>query len=573
MKLDMSKWKALSIKNRLKKGFRLTTFVASASGVIAGILMIIVSMRYSSALNFYGFSQGDIGKVMVTFSETRSATRALIGYTSSDTLSKMSDTHDSKKESFQKYWGELQSSIKTGEEQAIYDDINSKLDSYWSLDDEIGQLGENATDPETQKEAEERAVAELAPAYDKIYQQLVALMDAKVTEGDNLSKILSLVSYAAFGIVIVIIVGSYFISMKIGDEVAVGISKPLDELKQRLHTFAQGDLEAPFPVVDSQDEIADMVGVAKNMAADLKTIISDSDKLLGKMAEGDYTVSSDMEDKYTGDFIGLLMAMRQMKTQMNDVMSHINEISSLVTAGSNNLAQAAQEIAEGAMDQSAAIEELQATFADITGGVEKTSEKLNDTYRIAQEYAEEADHSHTEMQGMVDVIGRINDTSKQIENIISEIEDIASQTNLLSLNAAIEAARAGEAGKGFAVVAGQIRSLSEQSAKAAVDTRQLIESAIAVSNEGNEAAERVSTSIEKVINGMKEVADSSQKLSEIADEQAKAMEQAEAGINQISDVVQSNSASAEETSATSEELSAQAETMNTLISKFILENK
>ena len=567
MKLDMSKWKALSIKNRLKKGFRLTTFVASASGVIAGILMILVSMRYSSALTFYGFSQGDIGKVMVTFSETRSATRALIGYTASDTLSKMSDTHDSKKESFQKYWKELQSSIKTGEEQDIYDDINSKLDSYWSLDDEIGQLGRNATDPETQKEAEERAVADLAPAYDEIYQQLVALMDTKVTEGDNLSKRLSLVSYAAFGIVIVIIVSSYFISMKIGDEVAVGISKPLDELKQRLRTFAQGDLEAPFPAVDSQDEIADMVGVAKNMAADLKTIISDSDKLLGKMAEGDYTVSSDMEDKYTGDFIGLLMA------QMNDVMSHINEISSLVTAGSNNLAQAAQEIAEGAMDQSAAIEELQATFADITGGVEKTSEKLNDTYRIAQEYAEEADHSHTEMQGMVDVIGRINDTSKQIENIISEIEDIASQTNLLSLNAAIEAARAGEAGKGFAVVAGQIRSLSEQSAKAAVDTRQLIESAIAVSNEGNEAAERVSTSIEKVINGMKEVADSSQKLSEIAEEQAKAMEQAEAGINQISDVVQSNSANAEETSATSEELSAQAETMNELISKFILEKK
>ena len=566
MKLDMSKWKALSIKNRLKKGFRLTTFVASASGVIAGILMILVSMRYSSALTFYGFSQGDIGKVMVTFSETRSATRALIGYTASDTLSKMSDTHDSKKESFQKYWKELQSSIKTGEEQDMYDDINSKLDSYWSLDDEIGQLGRNATDPETQKEAEERAVADLAPAYDEIYQQLVALMDTKVTEGDNLSKRLSLVSYAAFGIVIVIIVSSYFISMKIGDEVAVGISKPLDELKQRLRTFAQGDLEAPFPAVDSQDEIADMVGVAKNMAADLKTIISDSDKLLGKMAEGDYTVSSDMEDKYTGDFIGLLMAMRQMKTQMNDVMSHINEISSLVTAGSNNLAQAAQEIAEGAMDQSAAIEELQATFADITGGVEKTSEKLNDTYRIAQEYAEEADHSHTEMQGMVDVIGRINDTSKQIE-------DIASQTNLLSLNAAIEAARAGEAGKGFAVVAGQIRSLSEQSAKAAVDTRQLIESAIAVSNEGNEAAERVSTSIEKVINGMKEVADSSQKLSEIAEEQAKAMEQAEAGINQISDVVQSNSANAEETSATSEELSAQAETMNELISKFILEKK
>ena len=90
MKSDKSKWKTLSIKSRLKKGFKLTTFAASASGIIAGIIMIIVSMIYSGALIFYGFSQGDIGKVMVTFSETRSATRALIGYSASDTLSKMS---------------------------------------------------------------------------------------------------------------------------------------------------------------------------------------------------------------------------------------------------------------------------------------------------------------------------------------------------------------------------------------------------------------------------------------------------------------------------------------------------
>lgn len=571
MKDSRKKWKMLNIQNRLKKGFRFTTVLTALAGVIAIIVLGIMSTQYSDALKYYGFSQGDIGKSMVAFTETRSCTRGLIGYTDPDVLCTLSDDHDAKKESFEKYWSEVGDTVKTKAEAKIYDDVNSKLKDYWKIEKEIKKLGLNIADPGAQKKAERRASAELAPAYNEIYKGMVSLMDKKVTEGDALKARLGVLSIVAFILVIAIIIVAYVIAMKIGTEVAVGISTPLDALKKRLETFSKGDLESEFPTTESKDEIADMIHVASDMAVDLRTIISDSDMLLGKMAEGDYTITSQVKDKYAGNFVGLLMAMSRMKHQMNDVMSKINDASSLVAAGSNNLAQAAQEMAEGAMDQSASIEELQATFADITEGVEKTSEKLNETYKIAQQYAKEADNSHAEMQGMVDVIARINETSKQIENIISEIEDIASQTNLLSLNAAIEAARAGEAGKGFAVVADQIRSLSEQSAKAAVDTRELIEGAIEVTNEGNEAAERVSVSIEKVISGMKSVAASSQELSEIADEQAKAMEQAEQGINQISEVVQSNSANAEETSATSEELSAQAVTMNDLISKFSLE--
>ena len=570
MKASRKKWKMMNIQTRLKKGFRFTTILTALAGVLAIIVLGIMSTQYSDALKYYGFSQGDIGKAMVTFTETRSCTRGLIGYTDLAVLCTLSDDHDTKKESFEKYWSEVGDTVKTKAEAKIYDDVNSKLEDYWKIEKEIKKLGLNIADPGAQKQAERRASAELAPAYNEIYKGMASLMDKKVTEGDALKARLGVLSIVAFILVIVIIIVAYVIAMKIGTEVAVGISTPLDALKKRLETFSKGDLESEFPTAESKDEIADMIHVASDMAVDLRTIISDSDMLLGKMAEGDYTVTSQVKDKYAGDFVGLLMAMSRMKHQMNDVMSQINDASSLVAAGSNNLAQAAQEMAEGAMDQSASIEELQATFADITEGVEKTSEKLNETYKIAQQYAKEADNSHTEMQGMVDAIARINETSKQIENIISEIEDIASQTNLLSLNAAIEAARAGEAGKGFAVVADQIRSLSEQSAKAAVDTRELIEGAIEVTNEGNEAAERVSVSIEKVISGMKSVAASSQELSEIADAQAKAMEQAEQGINQISEVVQSNSANAEETSATSEELSAQAVTMNDLISKFSL---
>lgn len=569
--MDKTKWKSLNIQSRLTRGFRTTTIIAAAAGVIAGILMLIMNVMYSRTLENNGFIQGDIGKALAAFAEVRSATRGLVGYSDEEFLAQLQTTHDNKKAAFEGYWAEVEENVTTDAERALYEEVNGQLDAYWELDAEVGRLGIVTDDDELQEQAEVLATSELAPAFDVIYNDILDLLNENVDIGDRTSKTLDIVSYIALALVVFIIIASYFISMKVGSEIAVGISGPLAALKERLRTFAQGDFESEFPSTDRQDEVAEMITVAAEMARDLRSIISDSDELLNKMAHGDYTVESGMADKYSGEFIGLLLAMRSMKSQMNEVMAQISEASSLVAAGSNNLAQASQDMAEGAMDQSAAIEELQATIADISGGVEKAAEKLNETYDMVKTHVKEADTSHEEMNNMVDVMGRINDTAKQIENIIGEIEDIASQTNLLSLNAAIEAARAGEAGKGFAVVAGQIRSLSEQSAKAAVDTRQLIENAIDVSREGTEAANRVSVSLEKVIDGMKSIAESTQLITGLAVEQSKSMKQAEQGVDQISEVVQANSANAEETSATSEELSAQAVTMNELISKFNLE--
>ncbi len=565
----MPKLNEMHIQKRLKTGFTLTTAITSI-GVILGIIALLyISNRYTFALQNYGFSQGDIGKAMIMFADTRSSTRGIIGYDDEDLIASMVESHDTNKQKFENYWEIVHNTLTTSEEEATYQSINNLLTNYWSKESEVIALG-NTTDSAKSAEAQTMMGDTLAPMYEEIYNQMVSLMNANVDEGNSLDSSLNILGYVLLVIIIAVIVASVIISTKLGATIAKGISEPLIALQKRLVAFEQGDLSSDFPVVDSQDEIKDMTETAAEMAASLKEIIYDCNYILGEMSKGNYGISSKAKEKYVGDYSGLINAMRNLRDLMIETLQKISDASDQVNAGSDNLAQAAQALAEGSTDQSAAVEELQATIANITSGVEKSSAKTEDSYQEANKYATEADQSRVEMEAMMEAMARINETSQKIGNIISDIEDIASQTNLLSLNASIEAARAGDAGKGFAVVADQIRKLAEQSTQSAVDTRQLIESSLAEVEEGNKAAQRASDSIESVVDGIKSIAETSQELSQIAQEQATAMEQAEQGINQISEVVQSNSATAEETSATSQELSAQATSLNDLISRFIL---
>lgn len=363
------------------------------------------------------------------------------------------------------------------------------------------------------------------------------------------------------GIVVVII------AMK---RVALALAKPILELNQTAQKLAEGNLDVTLDVV-SDDEIGELADSIQATVLRLKEYINYIDEItevLGKLADGKLSVN--LQYAYVGEFQKVKFALENISATMKEVMEGIHDSSMQVSAGSEELAKASQSLAEGATNQAAAAQELLATATTVAEQVEENKMESEKAAGKTKEVTDLMAVSKKNMEQMTEAMNKIQDTSKKVVGVIQAIEEIASQTNLLSLNASIEAARAGEVGRGFAVVAGEIGGLAEESAQAVNKTRDLIQISLSEIDRGTQFVKEVEESIRVSVEAVEQVNRMIQKTAENAVCQAQSVEQIRQGVEEMSCTIQDNSAMAEESAATSQELAAQAETLNDLVQRFEL---
>ncbi len=429
---------------------------------------------------------------------------------------------------------------------------------------------------------------------------------------------------------VVSIVGGVLAALAVGGR---GISRPVRMLTQRMSSLAKGDLSEKIEGVDRQDEIGEMARaleifranetqmremeaqeaaitaqskdlqssisgiVAAAAAGDFSKRIAKSyeDPDLQRFAEGvnelvvnvdrgitevrrviaalsEANLTQEMNGSYQGAFAELQTNVNQTLATLRGTMQTIRQAAGTITDNSGELSSSANQLARRTEQQAAALEETAAALEEITTTVKTSTARANEATQMVRETKSSAGKSGDIVRNAIDAMGRIEQSSQKIGQIISVIDEIAFQTNLLALNAGVEAARAGEAGRGFAVVAQEVRELAQRSANAAREIKSLINTSADEVKGGVSLVLSTGEALKEIETLVNRVDDHVTTIARAAEEQSTALTEINSSVNHMDQMTQQNAAMVEETTAASQVLADEARQLRTQLERFQLES-
>lgn len=406
--------------------------------------------------------------------------------------------------------------------------------------------------------------------YSDVVDEITELTENTIEEvRDRKSKVQTTMSIIQYVLNLMVLWSFIYIRGKI--KIAVKYTKdalldPIEKVSDQMGELAKGDFNVPLDLDIHEGEVGLMVSSIATMKENTHAIIEEISRVLEQMGNGSYQIQ--LHEQYVGEFAEIKESFQKISSKMRDTLHTLRDVSGQIDSGAAQLAFAAEDLAQGSTNQAGQVSELVSVFNQMTESMEKNVKETKMSVELSTKAAATLVTGNEKMMRLKEAIGEISGCYEQISTIIGAIEDIASQTNLLSLNAAIEAARAGEAGKGFAVVAEQVKNLAEESAKAAGKTTKLIESAISSVESGIALADETAASIDDVMQDAKIATDKMGQVGEMLESGVASMHQLKDNLDQVSAVVDNNSATSQETAAVSEQQKSQVDAMMQMMDKF-----
>ena len=452
----------------------------------------------------------------------------------------------------------------------ITDEEWASLDKIASLSDGLVPLEEKAIELAADGKLEEAMAQVFGTEYEETVEEISTLTDEcietiqnRMNNKQRIISILMMISEAVFFISFIYIVLKVQHTIKFAkNELLV----PIVKVSEQLTELAKGNFHIESDMKADDSEVGKMVQSINFMKQNFINMITEISDVLGKMGQGNYNVSITQE--YVGEFIEIKDSLLKIVADTRNTLTTIRNAAQEIDGGSEQLAKASVDLAEGCTVQAGKVSEVAGMVDEMARSMEEKAQDAQEAVEIFSKTGAVLEAGNARMQELKEAISEISKCSEEISTIIATIEEIANQTNLLSLNAAIEAARAGEAGKGFAVVADQVKNLAEESAKAAGETTKLIQMTVDAVNKGIGIADATAENMEDVVVGAKKATEKMEQMAVMLRQEANNMSQIDKNISRVSEIVDNNSATSEETAAVSEEQSAHVAMMVEMMEQF-----